>query len=287
MQATPVLRLILFVLSIVPAALRADARLEWALTLDRSDELFGGLSAVESDATGTDLLLLSDRGALFKLALVRDSGGAAVGGVWRMRFVAPDGRPMERGKNDTEGLARRADGTMVLSTEAPARILTLQNTGGTEAIDTPPDFASYAENGSLEALAAGPDGSLYTLPERSGRYDQPFPVWRLHDGRWSVAFDIPRTDSFLPVGADFGPDGRLYILFRDVTPLGFRSRVMSMLADGTNRIVELETAMGEHGNLEGLAVWRDGAGAIRLLMVADDNFAVWQRSQLVEYSIRH
>ncbi|WP_299349376.1 hypothetical protein [uncultured Shimia sp.] len=36
---------------------------------------------------------------------------------------------------------------------------------------------------------------------------------------------VPRLDGFDPVGADFGPDGRLFILERGFNGVGFRSRV--------------------------------------------------------------
>ena len=40
-----------------------------------------------------------------------------------------------------------------------------------------------------------------------------------------------------------------------------------------------------HDNLEGLAVWRDDSGAIRLTMISDDNFNLLQRTELVEYAV--
>jgi hypothetical protein len=39
---------------------------------------------------------------------------------------------------------------------------------------------------------------------------------------------------------------------------------------------------GEHGNLEGLAVWRNGSGLV-LTMVSDNNFMSSQKQQIVEY----
>jgi hypothetical protein len=40
-----------------------------------------------------------------------------------------------------------------------------------------------------------------------------------------------------------------------------------------------------HGNLEGLAVWQDALGTIRLTMLSDDNFNSFQRSEFVEYRV--
>jgi len=280
--------LIWLALSPLPATTAAaEARMEWSLDLPRFDAQFGGLSAIEADDAGTHITVMSDRGGLYSATVSRIGGGAALSDIMPLSFLSPDGRPMTVGKNDTEGLAFAPSGERVVSTENPARVLTLGDDGATAPVETPDSFREMQTNGSLEALAIGPDGAVYTMPERSGRFDEPFPVYRYAGGLWDVAFALPRDDAFLPVGADFGPDGRLYILERDFGPLGFRSRVFSQRADGTDRIVELETQMGDHGNLEGLAVWRDAGGRIRLLMVADDNFSIWQRSELVEYSIQH
>ena len=45
--------------------------------------------------------------------------------------------------------------------------------------------------------------------------------------------------------------------------------------------------LGVHGNLEGLAVWQDPAGQIRLTMVSDDNYLPFMRGQIVEYVLEH
>ena len=50
--------------------------------------------------------------------------------------------------------------------------------------------------------------------------------------------------------------------------------------------VLIQTNAGVHDNLEGLSVWRDRTGAIRLTMVSDDNFNLFQRTEIVEYILR-
>ncbi len=72
--------------------------------------------------------------------------------------------------------------------------------------------------------------------------------------------------SFWPVGADFGPDGRFYLLERHLSGIfGFQSRVRSFRIDG-NRIsderVVLRTATGTHDNLEGIARLAGRGGGI-------------------------
>jgi hypothetical protein len=103
---------------------------------------------------------------------------------------------------------------------------------------------------------------------------------------WTQAFTMPVDPEFAPVGADFGPDGKLYLLERAIYPFGFysRVRVMTVEMEGVSGIeTVLQTRLGTHGNLEGLSVWQDPAGQIRLTMVSDDNYLPFMRSQLVEY----
>jgi hypothetical protein len=52
----------------------------------------------------------------------------------------------------------------------------------------------------------------------------------------------------------------------------------------SNETVLLETRSLQYDNLEGISVWRDGQG-IRLTMVSDDNFGMFQRTELVEYRV--
>jgi hypothetical protein len=140
----------------------------------------------------------------------------------------------------------------------------------------------------MEALAIDGAGRLYTLPERSGRMERPFPVYR-YDGAWTQPFDLPRDGDFLPVGADFGPDGRFYLLERDFRGVfGFFARVsrFEIGEDGPGpREVVLETIEPFQNNFEGIAVWQDSAGATRLTLLSDDNFTSILTTQFADYRL--
>lgn len=264
------------------------ASFSWAM----NDDAFGGLSAIEMSDDGRAFLALSDRGYWTRGTVTRDAGG---------RITAIDARPMTalRGKgtaplaarrNDSEGLAVAADGTVFISFENIARVLRYDRIDGPAAnLPTPPEFAALQVNSALEALAIAPDGTLYTLPERSGRLERPFPVWRFRNGRWDQPFSLRRDGGFLAVGADIGPDGRFYLLEREFHGLsGFASRVRSFaLSDKglSDERTELRTPAGQHDNLEGISVWRDRQGAIRLTMISDDNFYFFLGTDIVEYAI--
>jgi hypothetical protein len=198
--------------------------------------------------------------------------------------------PLNLEHNDTEGLAVAADGTVFVSLEGRARVLRYDDPGGSAVnLPNPREFGAMQRNSSLAALAIDARGWLYTLPERSGVLDAPFPVYRFDGVAWDQPFSIPRQGQFLAVGADFGPDGRLYLLEREFHGLlGFQSRVRRFVVTGdaiNAGEVVLETLVGQHGNQEGLAVWRDAMGQLRLTMVSDDNFRFFLSTSLVEYRI--
>lgn len=256
------------------------------------DARMGGMSAIEMDATGTAFVALSDRGGWTRGRLSRDADGSITGiEAEPVRLLlANENKPLSWARSDSEGLAVAADGTAYVSFEGVARVLRYRDIAGlAENLPTPPAFRAMQRNSSLEALAIGPDGALYTLPERSGGESKPFPVFRFRDDKWSQPFTIARRGSFLPVGADFGPDGRLYLLERQFRGImGFASRVRRFTLGPAGITAEetvLETRPGQHDNLEGIAVWRDGTGAIRLSMISDDNFRFFQRTEIVEYRL--
>ncbi len=144
-------------------------------------------------------------------------------------------------------------------------------------------------NSSLETLAIDAEGALYTLPERSGKLSRPFPVYRYRGGTWDQPFSIPRRPPYLPVGGDFGPDGKFYLLERHLNGIfGFQSRVrrFDLGPDQvTGEKILLETKTGTHDNLEGIAVWQDAEGFTRITMISDDNFKSFQRTEFVEYRL--
>ena len=145
------------------------------------------------------------------------------------------------------------------------------------------------DNSALEALAIDAQGVLYAVPERSGRLDRPFPVWRRKQGEWDSKLRISRSNGFLVVGADFGPDGRLYVLerfFNGVSAFATRVRSFEVSEEAlSDEQVLLTTTVGTHDNLEGISVWQNEAGNIRVTMISDDNFRFLQRTEFVEYRL--
>lgn len=257
-----------------------------------SGAAFGGFSGIELDAAGRGLVVLSDRGTIWRGQIARDAAEAITGieiTAGPTALHTSTGAPAEGETGDSEGLALDADGVAVISFEGVARVSRFPSDGGpAKLLPRPQEFARMQLNSALEALAIAEDGTLYTLPERSGDKARAFPVFRLKPGaaQWDQPFAIPRDGDWLPVGADFGPDGRLYLLERDFWGLlGFLSRVRVFDVAGetiSGGAVVMQSRAGRFDNLEGIAAWRDASGAIRLTLVSDDNFNPLQQTQLVE-----
>ncbi|MCO4848639.1 MAG: esterase-like activity of phytase family protein [Yoonia sp.] len=248
-----------------------------------ADDRFGGLSGLDISDDGTSFTAIGDRGIFVTGQIVRGVDGhiSSITNTVVKPLLPPRGSKTP----DSEGIAIGAGGDIYVSVEAKHRILAFDSLDARpRTLPRHPDFVGMQANSSLEALAIDADGTLYTIPERSGRATRPFPVYRFKDGDWDIPFSIPRRGHFLVAGADIGPDGRLYILERHFTGLGFQSRVRRFDMSGGSEVTLIETTNRTHDNLEGISVWTSPTG-LRMTLISDDNFKVFQRTELVEYAI--
>lgn len=249
---------------------------------------FGGFSAIHISENGRNMVAISDRSTLITARIERDQDtirNIQILDQWPI--LSSKGRILKGRAGDSEGLAVAADGSVYVSFEGVHRVVhyTAPDANG-RVLPRPREFLNMDLNGSFEALAIDGRGRLYTLTEKTRTVRGDIPVYRWDGARWSAPFVLPPRGKFLPVAADFGPDGRLYVLERAVAFIGFRSRLRRWVISGDVPKAEetlFETATGTHDNLEGLSVWRDQDGRLRATMVSDDNFRSLQRTELVEY----
>ena len=257
------------------------------------DPAFGGFSGIEVSEDGSSFVAITDRGDITRGKFLRENGKitkVAHGALTKL--TTPRGVNVRGIWSDSEGLAIADDGTMYVSFEVGHRIVKYPS-GQARVRNLPKNPATkrMEPNAAQEALAVLTDGSVLMIPEGSANQKTPHPAYRLRAGAqsWEKAYSIPRYRPYVPVGADLGPDGRLYLLERHLSGIfGFTNRVrrFDIAPEGmVNETILLQTEAGQHDNLEGLAVWRDQEGLIRLTMVSDDNFKFFQVTEIVEYVV--
>ncbi|MGR3501964.1 esterase-like activity of phytase family protein [Pseudaestuariivita sp.] len=249
---------------------------------------FGGFSGLEVFDGGRRFVAITDRGIVTQGSFARE-GGEIIGVTVSDAVLLFPAEPFRDAEvpRDSEGLARAPDGRLWVSFEGAHRVGRLEDGVETRALPGWEQFGDLSFNGGFEGLARV-RGGFVAIPERSGSPIRPFPVWRFLEGSWTRIGTIPRREGFLPVGLDYLPDVGLFLLERAAPGFGFRSRVRLLSVEG-DRVEVLGTVLTTrtraHDNLEGLSVWRDAAGRIRLTMVSDDNFMPFQKTEFVEYVI--
>ena len=254
--------------------------------------VFGGWSGLWMAPDGLSLKAVSDKGRFVEATLTRTDGAITGVEVTRLGPIQErEGKTAPLGfLQDAEGLAIAPDGAIYISFEGHHRVRRWAD------FDQEPEqlhpirfFYHLQVNSGFEALAVDDAGVVYAVPERSGRWERPFPVWRLKDGEWDDALSLTRRDKFLVADAAFGPDGRFYLLEREfVWYSGFRNRLRRFVLgpDGFDGGEELwRSSFGAYDNLEGLSVWRNENGGLTATMISDDNFNPLQDTWLVELPV--
>lgn len=278
------------------APLFAEPRLEVLGHFDWTSyaEDFGGLSGLDVSPDGTKFVAVSDSGILYQGQFLRGADGS-LDGVKQdasSALVIETGlRPEFKKDRDMEGLAISENGDIHVSTENVPKILTYRNGSDTPTASPLPRIDQRAQsNKGFEALAITPDGHFVAISEGSRNIRAPFDILqRTRDDHWEPIFPLPRNGGFRPVGADFGPDGHLYVLTRAFSGFAFASRIERVLFENGKPVTHqniYQSRFGQFDNLEGLATWRAGTNDLRLYAISDDNFSSLQTTQIVEFLLQ-
>ena len=250
---------------------------------------FGGFSGLELSTDRTRMLAISDRGFAVRAQLIRNAQGRLTGITPTEHFALRDndGDPVRGRRADSEGMDQRPDGTLHISFEGGrrARIMRHANDRGRgRGLPRHSNWETLPGNSGLEALAVNADGVVFTIPEntRSGS----FLLYRLDGQTWSIVARLPAINGFEPVGADFGPDGKLYLLERKFRLAFFATRI-SRLHPGNwdQREVLVETSYGVLDNHEGISITRDANGQLWATTISDDNQNRLQRTEVAEFRL--
>lgn len=273
-------------LAAVPAWAEPKLTLLSTLVWEHDAPWFGGFSGVEVSADGTTLTLITDRGTWATAELIRTEGIVnTVKLRAHQRLRQKDGSPLPERFEDTEGLAIAADGSAFISSETEDRVVRFSlATGRVDPLPGHPDFEFFPINTGLEALAIHPDGRLFGLWEGEVLPPALTPLYSFAQNRWDISHYIPPEGPFRPVGADFDASGRLYLLERTLSPLGFRSRIrrIDLNTSPVTATTLMTTYPATFDNLEAITLWTDAQNRTRLILISDDNFLSLQTTQIVE-----
>ncbi len=241
-----------------------------------------GVSGIEVSDDGTQFVAVTDFGQMIFGRMLRDQGQLRAVTIQRTGLMkAQSGRDLVRSERDAEGIAIGPDGIPVVAFERIHRVARFADPYGPAVyLGTLFHDPGLSGNSGLEALAVHPGGTLFAVAERAvgGR----MPVYAFRRGNWTVEFHLDHEEGFFPVGADFGPDGKLYLLERRFAYLAFTSRIRVIDVTRRTDTVIWTSRPGAFDNLEALATWTDADGRIRLTLVSDDNDNWFQSTQIVE-----
>jgi hypothetical protein len=260
-----------------------------SLRWEQPEPWFGGWSGIEITDNGSRMTVISDRGQVTQTKLQRTNGRiSGVGILSTKRLGKSAGEALNKKAGDAEGLAIADNGNAFVSFEHRHRIMQANlMTGRTSGRINLPFKDTMGENSGVEALAISADGTLFAMAEQAQSGGAPFPLYAYKNGAWRVSAHIPRRGPFRPVGADFDTKGRLWLLERAVTPLGFRSRIRLFIIDpnAPSEHTLLTTIPARYDNLEGISVWNAKDGQMHVTLISDDNFMHILRTQIVEYTV--
>lgn len=239
------------------------------------DPLLGGLSGVTVSPDGQSFTALGDRGMIVRGRLERTNGtltGATQTEV--ALLLDQNGNPYVNVDNDSEGMDIDADGNVIVVFEHVHRVALF---GPDLRERRYPPFRNIripVPNAGFESLALDDQQRPVVIIEGPIRQKDQAEIMRLEHGIWRQIGTLQLSDGFVAVGADFGPDGALYVLERKFGLVGFRSRLkrVQLVEDTVMQGEIIWAPTGTQGNLEGISIWQDDTGNLRAVMVADDNF---------------
>jgi hypothetical protein len=273
------------------------------LALRASERRFGGISAIRVAFDGVHFIAASDRGWWFRGRLVYEgTRPTGIADAEMAPILSVDGLPLaSRGWYDTESIAED-NGALYVSIERVHQIVRFNyGKDGLLArgrpIAVPPSFRKLPSNRGIEALVFVPKGlplagTLIAFSERGFDGAADLDAF-LIGGPSPGGFAVKRSSNYDISDAALLPGGDILLLERKfswTSGLAVRLRRIPLaeikpgaLTDGA---VLFEADLGyEIDNMEGLSVHRSAAGETVLTLISDDNFSLFQRTLLLQFTL--
>ena len=296
------MRNIFFILVIFFATmptLKADVK-KWSLeqvgflNIDRNEKDYGGFSGIVTQNGGSEALVVTDKSFFFVLELQRDEDDNLTGYsvVRKGQILSSKGERLNGRNTDSESIVVDENNNYYISFESNHRIMMHAEVEG-KGVFVPkhPMFRKLSVNKGIEALAIDADNRLIAIPEKPPLGISDIPIFRLQNNKWEIIKYVKINDNFLVTDAEILPQGLLLILERKFSwTQGFKTRFRLISLDkfdNTEPITVFTSTANQFDNLEGVALWRDKKGEMRILTVSDDNFHPLQQSEIREFFLKY
>ena len=291
--------LILLIFFGAQLTLKADVK-NWTLeqvgflNIDKNEEDYGGFSGLIIHKQGSEALLVTDKSFYFVLELLRNEDDNLTGFSIskKGRILSSKGEKLTGRNTDSESIVIDANNNYFISFESNHRIMMHAEVGGKGSfVPKHPLFRKLYVNKGIETLAIDNDNRLIAIPEKPPSGISNIPIFRLQNNKWEIIKYIEIKDSFLVTDAVVLPQGLLLILERKFSwTQGFKTRFRLISLDkfdNTEPITVFTSTANQFDNLEGMTLWKDKKGAVRILTVSDDNFHPLQQSELREFFLKY
>jgi hypothetical protein len=290
---------ILIILFWTMPALKADVK-KWKLeqvgflNVDRNEKDYGGFSGLVIKNEGSEALVITDKSFFFVFELQRDEDDILTGYsvIRKGQILSSKGEHLNGRNTDSESIAMDANNNYYISFESNHRIMMHKEVEGRGAfIPKHPMFRKLPVNKGIEALAIDNDNRLIAIPEKPPSGFSDIPIFRLQKNTWEIIKYVEIKDNFLVTDAEMLPQGLLLILERKFSwTQGFKTRFRLISLDKFDTkepITVFTSTANQFDNLEGLTLWKDKKGEMRILTVSDDNFHPLQQSEIREFFLKY
>lgn len=277
------------------------------LTLQSSNDMFGGLSGVTQTGPDLQISFISDRGQFVSGQLAYDESDRLLGviGVQIEPMLNSSSAPLPRQfARDAEGVDtiwRDGEAAAVrVSFEHLTRVADFTITDGrpggpAREVAIPQWLTDLRTNESLESICIAPPaspiaGSTLLITEEALDEDGNHRGWLLGvNDKGPVGYvNSPVVN---PTDCAFLPNGDLLVLERGVSLFAFVMNLRRVPADQVRpgNLMRGELLLSAQGgqidNMESLMVHQTPGGETRILMGSDNNFNDWQRTMLLEFAL--